>query len=109
MCSSVFGPAIVPSLVMWPMRKIGIESRFAADISTPAESRTWPTEPGMELFDAVWTVWIESTITATGPSSPPRRDPLDGRLGEERGCCALVVPRRRARMAICRGDSSPET
>src|SRR5437867_7262226 len=40
MCSSDFGPAIVPSLVMWPMRKIGTERRLAADISRPAESRT---------------------------------------------------------------------
>ncbi len=68
MCSSVFGPAIVPSFVMWPMRKTGRDRRFAADISTPAESRTWPTEPGMDWFDVVWTVWIESTITATGLS-----------------------------------------
>jgi hypothetical protein len=66
MCSSVFGPAIVPSFVMWPMRKTGMERRFAADISTPAESRTCPTEPGIELFDAVCTVWIESMMTATG-------------------------------------------
>jgi len=29
----------------------------------PAESRTCPTLPGVEVFCAVWTVWIESTIT----------------------------------------------
>ena len=66
MCSSDFGPAIVPSFVMWPMRKIGIDSRFASVISTPAESRTWATEPGIESLAVVCTVWIESTMTATG-------------------------------------------
>jgi hypothetical protein len=35
-------------------------------MSVPAESRTWPTDPGMESFEAVCTVWMESTITATG-------------------------------------------
>jgi len=48
MCSSVFGPAIVPSFVMWPMRKTGSDKRFAAVINTPAESRTCATEPGID-------------------------------------------------------------
>ena len=56
MCSSVFGPAIVPSLVMWPMRKTGTLRRFAADIRSPAESRTCPIEPGAEGLVEVCTV-----------------------------------------------------
>jgi hypothetical protein len=111
MCSSVFGPAIVPSLVMWPMRKTGTECFFATAMSMPAESRTCPTEPGIDELAAVCTVWIESMIAAAGrifsisatmrstDVSVKRRMPsfvCRGAVRAWRSAAATLRPRRRA-------------
>ena len=47
-CSSVLGPAIAPSLVTWPTRKMGMPERLAVSISRTVASRTWLTLPGAE-------------------------------------------------------------
>ena len=108
MCSSDFGPAIVPSLVMCPMRKIGIESRFAAVIRIPAESRTCAMEPGAVSLVDVCTVWIESTTIATGFIFSASATMRSTDVSAKSRMFWCVVPRRRARRAICRGDSSPD-
>ena len=45
-CSSVFGPASVPSFVTWPIRKTGTPVVFASARRRPAQARTCVTEPG---------------------------------------------------------------
>jgi hypothetical protein len=109
MCSSVFGPAIVPSFVMWPMRKTGIARRFAAAMRSPAVSRTWPTEPATDPFRCVCIVWIESMMTAEGRDASIDSMIRSTEVSAKREIVGERVPRRRARRAIWRGDSSPDT
>ena len=53
MCSRIFGPAIVPSLVMWPMRKIDVPVDLAYLSSVAAHSRICETLPAEESISSV--------------------------------------------------------
>ena len=66
MCSSVRGPATVPSLVTWPMMQTDICVRLAICISRSVHSRTWLMLPGADGNCADATVWIESTTISDG-------------------------------------------
>src|SRR5438445_34859 len=46
MCSSVFGPAIEPCLVTWPVRKMGVGVCLANILNWAATSRICETLPG---------------------------------------------------------------
>ena len=48
MCSSILGPAIEPSLVMWPMMKIDVPVDLAYFRSVAAHSRICDTLPADE-------------------------------------------------------------
>src|SRR5205807_1064853 len=48
MCSKARGPAIDPSLVTWPMRKIGTPRVFASIKNCAATSRICEIEPGAD-------------------------------------------------------------
>ena len=70
MCSSTRGPAIAPSFVTCPTRKTDTPAFFPKKARRAAHSRTWPTEPGAPGRSEENTVWIESTISVPGESSP---------------------------------------
>ena len=72
-CSSVFGPASVPSLVTWPTRMTGDARRpWRAPSAAGRDSRTWPTLPAGPSSSSTVTVWIESTMS-DAPAVPPGR------------------------------------
>ena len=102
-CSSVFGPASVPSLVTWPTRTTAIPSPLASSMSRSADSRTWPTLPAgaVELVDASSSGSSRRSTSAgrsarassaIRPTSLSRDDP-DGPAGR----AAESRPRRDAR------------
>ena len=59
-CSNMRGPAIEPSLVMWPMMKIEIPRALASRISSNVISRTCVIEPGAEGALSLKSVWMLS-------------------------------------------------
>jgi hypothetical protein len=109
MCSSTFGPAMAPSLVMWPISTIGTPLALAKRMSSLVHSRTCPTLPGLASSTAVCSVCMLSITTKPGFNSSTCR----------RMFCVLVsvstwqpvAPgfRRSARMRTCWALSSPLT
>ena len=69
MCSSTFGPAMAPSLVIWPMRMTGMPLPFAKRSSAAATSLTCVTEPAVDSTFWQYIVWTESTMTRSGATS----------------------------------------
>ena len=53
MCSRIFGPAMVPSLVMWPMMTIDVAVDLAYLSSVAAHSRICDTLPADESISSV--------------------------------------------------------
>ena len=79
MCSRTRGPAIAPSFVTCPTRKMEIPAFLPKNTSRAAHSRTCPTEPGAPARSGENTVWIESMIITAGASSAAGgEDPLQG-------------------------------
>ena len=110
-CSSVFGPASVPSLVTCPTSTTGIPSALASSISRSVDSRTWPTEPGGPSSSSEATVWTESTTSSPGrasrASSVIRPTPVSATTWIASPTAPPVSPRRDARSRTCVVDSSP--
>ena len=48
MCSSTFGPAMLPSLLMWPTTKTVMDFSFAARMIRIVHSRTCEMLPGAD-------------------------------------------------------------
>ncbi len=69
MCSRIFGPASVPSLLMCPISITGIPLVLEKRRSADAHSRTWVTLPGLVSASSVDMVWLESIITISGFTS----------------------------------------
>jgi hypothetical protein len=109
MCSSDFGPARLPSLVTWPMRKVVIPLPLATKRSWVATSRTWLMLPGAEANLDEKTVWTESTTSAAGFSSSTWSRMRSSEVSAIRKSPPPWMPRRSPRILICRSDSSPET
>ena len=94
-CSSVLGPASVPSLVTWPTRITGTPCSLANAWRRAAAARTWPTEPAGPSSSSVVSVWIESTMSSAGCAGVGGSDDaLDARSRQARRC-----RRRRAAVA----------
>ena len=74
MCSSTFGPAITPSLLMWPTMKTVTPLLLQYCIRRIVQSLTCVTEPGEACLSSVKSVWTESTISTSGfsPSAEVR-------------------------------------
>ena len=53
MCSRIFGPALVPSLVMWPMMMIDVPVDLAYLSRVAAHSRICDTLPADESISSV--------------------------------------------------------
>jgi hypothetical protein len=66
MCSSVFGPASVPSFVTCPTSTTGTPFSLANAWSRVAAVRTWPTDPAGPSSSSLVNVWIESTTSSAG-------------------------------------------
>ena len=112
-CSSVRGPARLPSLVTWPTRTTGVPRSCAQAPSRAAASRTWPTEPAGpfqpvagERLDRVHDQ--QPRVESLGG----REDGVRDRWPRARGCRSrpgpAIRPRRSARRCSCSADSSPE-
>src|SRR5207247_1060386 len=99
--SGTRGPASVPSLVTWPMRKQATPLAFARATSSAADSRTCPTLPGAEPRAPVWSVWIESTTTAAGCVSPISSATTSAAVSATTSTPASAMPRRSARSRTC--------
>ena len=69
MCSRILGPAMVPSLVMWPMRITGMPLLLAKRSSCAATSLIWLTLPAVESTCWQYMVCTESTIMRSGATS----------------------------------------
>ena len=70
MCSMTFGPAIFPSLVIWPTKITGVWVRLANWINSAVHSLIWDTLPGLLSMYSVCRVWMESMMTTSGTISP---------------------------------------
>ena len=77
-CSSTRGPAMVPSLVTWPMITSVMLRSLAIRISAAETSLTWVTPPGTPSTSLALIVCTESTTSSVGltsstwPSTAPR-------------------------------------
>ena len=63
MCSTTRGPAIWPSLVTWPTSITATPRFLASRTSSPAQARTWVTEPGPASCMSLQSVCTESITT----------------------------------------------
>src|SRR6476661_9898011 len=110
-CSSVFGPAIEPSLVTCPTRMTAMPSPLARSIRRSVASRTWPTLPAAPSSSSIVAVWIESTTTRPGRSeratSMMRPTSCSARTRTPSPDGPSSNPRRAARSRTWPGDSSP--
>ena len=107
MCSSTRGPAMLPSLVTWPMRITGMSVRLARLTKSEVHSRTCVTDPGAELTSSLYTVWMESTAKKAGCSSSTCRMMACTEFSAARKMLSLRTASRSARIRIWRTDSSP--
>ena len=69
MCSRTFGPAMEPSLVIWPMRMTGMPLSLAKRRRVAATSLIWVTEPAVDSTFWQYIVWTESTTIRSGEVS----------------------------------------
>ena len=69
MCSSILGPAIEPSLFIWPISITGTPLVLAYFSKALAHSLIWVMLPGADSAISVSIVCIESTTTRSGPIS----------------------------------------
>ena len=68
MCSSILGPAMAPSLVTCPTRKMAVPLSLHRRMSKLVHSRIWLTEPGALAISGRYMVWMESTTATSGCS-----------------------------------------
>ena len=66
MCSRILGPAMKPSLVIWPISMTGTPVSLAKRSSCAATSLICDTDPGAESSASVNIVCTESTIISCG-------------------------------------------
>ena len=66
MCSSTFGPAMVPSLLICPMSSTGTPLSLAYFSNEAAHSRTWLTLPAEDSRVSEAMVCMESTTSISG-------------------------------------------
>ena len=112
MCSNTFGPAILPSLVIWPMSNTGTPWSLANFNKAAAHSRIWVTLPGELSTVSVCMVCTESMMSNSGltvrTSSKMRSMRVSQRSSGEPPAGASGK-RRSARNLIWRSLSSPLT
>ena len=109
MCSRDFGPAMLPSLVTWPIRKVVTPRPLARKRSCVATSRTWLMLPGAEGNREEKTVWTESTTRAAGFRASTCSRIRSSEVSAIRKRPPPEIPSRSPRSLTCRSDSSPET
>lgn len=111
-CSSVLGPASVPSLLMWPMRITGIPLVLANLSSAEAHSLICDTLPGLESTSSVEMVCIESMTTNCGCASRMQAKMLSSEVSQRIVTWPISLAplsMRSARILIWCGLSSPDT
>ena len=92
MCSSTRGPAMEPSFVTWPTRKVGTPLRLANAISRPATSRTWVMLPGALPSSGRYMVWMESTTSAVGLSASAAASTRSASVSAKRWMAVALHP-----------------
>ena len=108
MCSNMRGPAILPSLVTWPIIITGTPCSLAKRSKRAVHSRTWPTLPGVESSTSVNIVWIESMTSKAGLcwlASCKIASKLVSAITDN---SLPWIPRRSALSFNCICDSSPD-
>lgn len=65
-CSRTLGPAMAPSLLMWPTTKTVIPFPFASCIMDMVQSFTWEILPGAESLLSLYKVCMESAMKTSG-------------------------------------------
>ncbi|OQC34894.1 MAG: hypothetical protein BWX65_00027 [Bacteroidetes bacterium ADurb.Bin057] len=66
MCSRTLGPAILPSLLICPIRMTGVPLSLAKRSKVAEHSRTWVILPGDDSAISVEMVCMESIMTSSG-------------------------------------------
>jgi hypothetical protein len=108
-CSSTRGPARLPSLVTWPTSTTLTPRALASPTRRWAQPRTWPTVPGAVPRSGSNTVWIESTTTTAGARASRWATIRGSEVSATSHSDGAVTPRRSARSATWRADSSAVT
>ena len=109
MCSRDLGPAMLPSFVTWPMRKVVIPRPLARKRSWVATSRTWLMLPGADGKRDEYTVWTESTTSAAGFRISTCSRIRSSEVSAIRKRPPPAIPSRSPRSFTWRSDSSAET
>ena len=112
MCSNTFGPAMLPSFVMWPMSKTGTPCSLANLSRAAAHSRIWVTLPGELSTVSVCMVCTESMMSNSGLTVRTSSKMRSMRVSQSRSmpsAAAFSGKRRSARSLIWRSLSSPLT
>ena len=109
MCSSTLGPAMLPSLLTWPMTNTVTPCPLASCISAMVQSFTCPTPPAGASSSSLYRVWMESTISTSGSSRRTHSSTSPSRVSDRTNRFSLSTERRLARSFSWRADSSPET
>ena len=108
MCSSVRGPAMAPSLVTWPMSRIGMPLALAAATSRATAPRTCEGLPGPPATVASNSVCTESTTASGGWRLSIVAMTVSRSPSIKTWTVGEAHPTRRARSPSCSADSSPE-
>ena len=107
MCSSVRGPAMAPSLVTCPTRRMGTPLSFAHSISRATAARTWEGLPGCPGTSWSWRVCTESTMARGGRRVVIASTHPATVVSPTTTTRSSRQPSRAARRASWPGDSSP--
>ena len=81
---------------------------FAKRTSRAADSRTCTADPGEDSESSVCMVWIESTTRTLARADRASSRIVSTRVSATNRSVPDSRPRRRARRATCRTDSSPD-
>ena len=109
MCSRARGPAIEPSFVTWPTRRVGRCRDFATLTSAAVTARTWVTPPAAPSTSPLAIVWIESITSRSGSTASMWLSTAARSVSAARYRWSSRAPVRSARSRTWAADSSPDT
>ena len=96
-------------MVTWPTSSTAIPSAFATRISSPATSRTCPTDPAALESSIEWSVCTESITHTSGRSASSVASTVSRSVSAITGMSSASARSRSARSRICAADSSADT
>ena len=90
------------------MMSTAVPESFAYRTSRAADSRTCTADPGDDSESSVCIVWIESITSTRARTDCASSMTVSTRVSAASRSVSDSSPRRRARSATCRTDSSPD-